>query len=52
MCVVAVLALVIASWPGSDAKPGPVAGLAAGLLRLLFGSWALIRAVPTPELAT
>jgi hypothetical protein len=48
MCVVPVLALVIAWWPGSDVKPGLVTGVGAGLLLLLFGSWALIRAVQTP----
>jgi hypothetical protein len=48
MCAVAVVALVIAWWPGSDVKPGLVTGVGAGLLLLLFGSWALIRAVQTP----
>lgn len=51
MCVVPVLALVVAWWPGSDVKPGLVTGVGAGLLLLVFGSLALMRAVQTPELA-
>ncbi len=45
MCVVPVLALVIAWWPGSDVKPGLVTGVGAGMLLLVFGALALLRAV-------
>ncbi len=48
MCGVAVLALVIAWWPGSDVTPGLVTGLGAGLLLLVFGAMALVRAFRTP----
>lgn len=45
MCAVPVFALVIAWWPGSDVKPGLVTGLGAGLLLLVFGALALLRAI-------
>jgi hypothetical protein len=52
MCAVAVLALVIAWWPGSHVRPGLVTGVGAGMLLLTFGSWALVRAVQPPVPAT
>ena len=48
MCGVAVLALVVAWWPGSNIQPGLVTGVGAGMFLLIFGSWALVRAVQPP----
>jgi hypothetical protein len=52
MCAVAVLALAIAWWPGSNIRPGLVTGVGAGMHLLIFGSWALLRAVQPPVPAT
>jgi hypothetical protein len=48
MCAVAVLGLIVAWWPASDIKPGLVTGVGAGMLLLVFGSRALVRAVQPP----
>ena len=48
MCLVPVLAPVIAWWPGSDVPPGLVTRLGAGLLLLISGARALSRALRTP----